>query len=545
MVRKRLVCTFVALAVAVYATTYHLVLGHRATPAMTALYLFDAGLVTYYLLAVGWARRFTDRAPARGRLVCLVPAFEEEPELLHAALDALLRGSVVPDEIHVMDDGSVQNDVVRFRHKRITWHRQANAGKRYAQANILRQLRRDDWDFILTVDGDSVPDRRAVERLLQAMTDPKIMAATGLILTRNWSKNLLTRISDLNIGTSCLMIRTSRSVLGAVETTSGALAMYRAEVVFDNLADYVASGTNGDDRRLTMYALMRGDVVVVNDAHVHSAMPETVRGLYRQRLRWGKSAWQAMPFTAINMRPKLLIFPSLAAFQWLLLPMLVVYMLVSLATSHGTHLRQLGLALAAYMVVRYAETGMYLIDRPGMPWFTRLWTWLLLTPAEMAVKAGVIYPAKYYSAFKLRDRGWVSRGNPHSGTAAPEQPEPDLRLAHGGGRRHRPDHQPPLAALAGATAAATSPAGRRAVPDPDDTGITDGRQLRAQLGQHAAAHVGVSAVRGDRPVVDPDATAVFGPADDPDRTRFDVDAAWLNRGPYGGVAPETPAAARR
>lgn len=445
--RKRFVCAATALAVAAWVILYHLVLGKRATPVMLAFYLFDGALVVYYLAAVGFVRRYTHLPVPPGRVICIVPAFEEEPELLGNALKAILNGTVVPDEVHVMDDGSTDLPVQPFPHPRIVWHRQPNGGKRGAQAAVLESLEAagyrpvqpgeaiDEDDpkqvaYLLTVDSDSVPGERALEYLLQAMNRPQNMAATGLILTRNWRANLLTRIIDLNIGTSCLMIRTSRAVIGAVETTSGALALYRAYVVFNNLADYVDSGTNGDDRRLTCYALMQGDVVVVNEAVVHSAMPETGKGTSRQRERWGKSAWQALPFTAINLRPKLLIFPTLAVYQWLLLPFMVVWVLHEAWQLGLGHIGQFLWAFAAYMVVRYAETGMYLIDRPGMSAWTKLWHWLLLTPAEIVIKLRYIYPAKYKAVFKLRDRGWVTRGNAHGGTAKPSR----LRL-----RRRRPE----------------------------------------------------------------------------------------------------------
>ncbi|MFJ8153904.1 glycosyltransferase [Streptomyces sp. NPDC094468] len=418
-------CVLGAVGVAVWAATYHLALGDSDRYFLTALYLFDAALITFYIASLEMNAHWAKRRPATGRVVAIVPAYEEEPGLLRAALDALLRQTCRIDEIHVVDDGSVQHPVQPFDHPRIVWHRQANGGKRYAQAGVLQKLRRTDWDFILTVDSDSVPGDDALEHLMRAMSKRRVMAATGLILTRNFRQNWITRISDINIGTSCLMIRSSRSALGAVETTSGALALYRAGVVFDNLADYVSSGTNGDDRRLTMYALLRGDVVVVNDAVVHSAMPSTLGGLFRQRLRWGKSSWQALPFAVINLEWKKLLFPLLAVTQWIMLPVLLT-MTASGAFFH-TAPKYVAIAFGSYLAIRYAETAQYMLRRPYMHWTAKLVMWLWATPVELAVKVVVIYPAKYWAVLKLRDRGWVTRGNAHAGrtdspAAAPAVP---------------------------------------------------------------------------------------------------------------------------
>lgn len=420
-------CVFGAVGVAAWAATYHLAIGESDRHFLTGLYLFDAGLIVFYISSLEVNAHWRRRRVATGRVVAIVPAYEEEPQLLRAALDALLRQTFPVDEIHVMDDGSTVHPVEPFAHPKIRWHRQPNGGKRYAQAGVLQKLRREDFDFILTVDSDSVPGDDALECLMRAMSRRRVMAATGLILTRNFRDNWLTRVSDINIGTSCLMIRSSRSVLGAVETTSGALALYRSAVVFDNLADYVKSGTNGDDRRLTMYALLRGDVVVVNDAVVHSAMPDTARGLFRQRLRWGKSSWQALPFAVVNLEWKKLLFPLLAVTQWIMLPVLLV-MSVSGAFSR-VPLHYLGLAFASYAAIRYAETAQYMIRRPHMHWTAKLVMWLWATPAEMLVKIIVIYPAKYWAVLKLRDRGWVTRGNAHAGPAAAPAPAVAVAVA--------------------------------------------------------------------------------------------------------------------
>lgn len=411
MKTRLMACVLGAVGVAVWAATYHLVLGNTDRKFLTGLYLFDAALIVFYISSLE-ANRVWSRLPvAKGRVVVIVPAFEEEPKLLNAAIEALLRQTVPVTEIHVMDDGSVKRPVEPFHHPRVIWHRQTNGGKRYAQAGVLRKLRREDWDYVLTVDSDSVPADDALEHLLRAMSKPKVMAATGLILTRNHDDNWITKVSDLNIGTSCLMIRSSRSVLGAVETTSGALALYRAHILFDNLADYVKSGTNGDDRRLSMYALLEGDVVVNNDAVVHSAMPETIPGLFGQRQRWGKSSWQALPFAVVNLAWHKLLFPLLAVTQWIMLPVLLAM------SATGILFRTQGLyvwaAFASYLAMRYAETAQYLIRRPGMSRKAKFVRWIWATPVEIFVKVAVIYPAKYWSVVKLRDRGWVTRGNAH------------------------------------------------------------------------------------------------------------------------------------
>jgi hyaluronan synthase len=401
--------------VIVWSSVYHFILGGGLhTTFGLAYWLFGDAVIAFYMVAFTRGRSFQNYPVARGRVAVIVPSYEEEdPDAVHKTVRALLAQTVVPDHIFVQDDGSVSFPVVPFDHPKVTWGWTENGGKRHAQGHVLRTMKPEDWDFIMTVDSDAEPEPDALEHMLRAMSHRKVQAATGMILVRNRADNLLTRLTDLNIGTSCLMIRTSRSVIGAVETTSGALALYRSEILFDNLDDYLSSGTNGDDRRLTLYALLRGEVVVVNEAIVHTDMPTTVKGMFRQRLRWGKSGWQALPFSLTNLSGKQLFFPLLAFTQWTVMPLVVLWIFCSVMwAGQGMHAIA---AYLAYMVIRYGETALYMIMRPGMSRWEKLWSWLVFTPMESVLNLTVTRPAKYWALFKLKDRAWVTRGNAHAG----------------------------------------------------------------------------------------------------------------------------------
>lgn len=409
--KQRLFCFLVAIAVIAWALYFHLEISRSASLMMLVFWLTCDAVVAFYLISFAIGRRFIHFPVARGFVVGLVPTYEDSTESVHSTIRSMLNQTRPPDVIHVVDDGS-KNPPAPFDHPKVVWHRKPNGGKRDAQAYVLRQIDPDTVDYFWTIDGDSEVEPTALEHMLRAMSNKKIMACTGMILVRNYRQNFLTRITDLNIGTSCLEVRTSRSLLGAVETTSGALALYRKEIFYDNLEDYLTSGTNGDDRRLTMYAAMRGDIVVVNEARVHTDMPETVSGMFWQRLRWGKSAWQAIPFWLINLSPKQIVFPMMAMVMWALIPITFTWLIVSI-TVNG-HYQHALIASGAYLLIRYGETAQYMISRPGMPNHIKFFWWLVLTPIELLVNLFVTRPAKYWALTKLKQRGWHTRGNAHA-----------------------------------------------------------------------------------------------------------------------------------
>ena len=315
--------------------------------------------------------------------------------------------------IYVVDDGSAIPVGRPFEHPKVIWLRRENGGKRSAQVYALDRMDPADWDFILTVDGDSILGHYALEHQLRAFSRGSVMATTGMVLVRNRTRNLLTRLADLNIGTSCVMMRASRSLLGTLETTSGALAVYRAHILFQHKERYL-QGTYRDDRALAMYSALEGEVVGVNEAVVWSAMPTSVKLTYKQRLRWSKSWWCMIPFVLTNMtRFRQIFFPLFGLTQLAIAPLTIAfifgYSLYSVAHA-DFHPRTLLLYLGVYLVVRYSMTALYMVERPGLRPGQRWRAWLLLTPLEAVYNLVFLNPTKYIALVKLGDHHWGTRG---------------------------------------------------------------------------------------------------------------------------------------
>jgi cellulose synthase/poly-beta-1,6-N-acetylglucosamine synthase-like glycosyltransferase len=396
---------------------------HWFNPNMLFLFSFYAVVVsgTFCIMLSGvfW-RSFTGLPVAPGRVLCIVPVYNEEPELYTAAIWSLINQTRPPDRIHVVDDGS-RFPLVEFSHPLVTWHHQANAGKRHAQAAVLRQYGANSWDYVLTVDSDSVCDPDALEHMLRAMSDPRVQAATGMIFVRNWSVNLLTRLTDINVVTSCLMFRMFRSWMGVVTPTSGALALYRAALVYDNLEDYVTSGTAGDDRRLSFYALLRGRVVGVHEAVVETKLPETWGEIFNQRMRWSKSAWLGIPFVLTNLRnlPVILyMYPLVFAMMW---PFIVVTLVV-LWYKYSNPAIWYGLAFL--ILVSVTMTAIYALYRPSLTVRQRLGQWAL-SPIYPILGLVILRPACYMALAKLRSTSW------HTREVSELAPEPERVEANG------------------------------------------------------------------------------------------------------------------
>lgn len=404
--------TIVVTVTVVLGAVTALVFHQTSDVAMIGYWCLGAFVIDACVIAFVVGRRHLNKDPARGRVLCIVPAYNEEPEGLRQTVLALLR-QTVPVDIVVIDDGSQIPVVPSVDHPRVSWRRQDNIGKRGAQVAVLRSFDRDDYQFILTVDSDSEPYPDACEQLLRAMANPRIQAATGMIYIRNYTSSWVSMGADMDIGTSCVMMRASRSMLGALETTSGALALYRSELLYDHLDAYAVECGTGDDRWLALRALRRGEVVAVAEALVETDMPDTLRGTYRQRLRWARSWWWMLPYVFKYLNGRQMISPFYGLTQLLITPLMTLYIVLATALSFGRRYEGHWLVLltyaGAYVVVRYSLAALYLMGRPRVSLRDKLALFFIGTPAAVLLNIILLLPTRYVALGKLFDNRWQTR----------------------------------------------------------------------------------------------------------------------------------------
>jgi len=304
----------------------------------------------------------------RHYVAVLVPMYNEDPEILTAALESLLHQSRPPDSIHVIDDGSSSSagaDVVRgfvSRHPgrvRLSVHA-TNRGKREAMATGVHT--EPYATLFVTVDSDTVVSPGAVEALVGAFADYRVKGATGMVRALNGRANLLTRLIDVRYANAFLLDRGFQSRLGSVLCACGSLAAWRREVLVDDLDDFVTQRflgercTYGDDRRLTNYALRAGGrVVLVPEAVAHTATPERISHYLRQQARWSRSFLRESLWAVLHLPlGKPAMWLSLVDLvTWFVFSATVIYALVVIPT-HGARLGAVALGVYLLMICAMA-----------------------------------------------------------------------------------------------------------------------------------------------------------------------------------------------
>lgn len=300
-------------------------------------------------LVFAWRREWGGRpipgATAAGHppVSILIPCFNEGPllqETLHAALTIDW-----PDwEVIAIDDGS-QDDT---GHQLDAWaatdprlrvvHLARNQGKALAlRAGAL--LARHEW--LICIDGDALLDPGCVEALVGHLRSrPRLGAVTGNPRIRNRT-SLLGRVQVGEFAMIVGLIKRAQSMLGGLFCVSGVVAAFRRSALHE--VGYWNPHCLTEDIDIT-WRLQRAGWQVDYEprACVWILMPETLRGLWRQRLRWAEGGLQVV-LTNLDLlrRPR----------QWHLLPLmlepllsllwawsLLLLMAIDLAGLLGAHL---------------------------------------------------------------------------------------------------------------------------------------------------------------------------------------------------------------
>lgn len=282
-------------------------------------YIFTAAFIMLvFQMILCFQERVWKVTPRKMRLlnkkyvVCQIPVHNEDIDSLKECIVSILRQTRRVNLIHVVENGvnSVDYTETRQWFKHVceeyradgVWRVTSLKGKRQAQGITVAET--PLADLYLTVDSDAILAPNAVEELIKPFSDAKVFSAAGIVLAVNnrakftsFTKNILCRMTDLWFVTGQLIDRSAQSAMGSVLVNSGVIAMYRAEVLRDNIDGYLNETFFGkpvefsDDSMLTIYALQRGKAVQQPSAYAFTLMPETLSHHIRQYTRWMRGAF--------------------------------------------------------------------------------------------------------------------------------------------------------------------------------------------------------------------------------------------------------------
>ena len=253
--------------------------------------------------AIFWWRRERGRPrfdapvplPVSPPISVLIPCFNEEENAEETITHALALD--YPElEVIAVNDGSRDGtaavlDRLAAIHPRLrVIHLAENQGKAVALRTGALLARHE---ILVCIDGDALLDRHAAWWLVRHFVEtPNVAAVTGNPRIRNRS----TILGRVQVGEfSCIVgtIKRAQKTFGRIFTVSGVITAFRRAAVHQ--VDYWSTDVLTEDIDITWKLYRAGwGVRFEPRALTWILMPETLRGLWKQRLRWAMGGAQTL-----------------------------------------------------------------------------------------------------------------------------------------------------------------------------------------------------------------------------------------------------------
>lgn len=223
----------------------------------------------------------------------IIPARNEEKVIGHT-IRSVLESDYEPKEVIVVDDASTDRTfevASKYQGPRVKVLRKEVGGMGKARA-LNFGLRFARGEVVVFIDADTLITREAIGELVRKLQDPNVSAVAGNVMVRN-RVNLLTKLQAVEYIATFHLFRKGLSVLGAVPIISGALGAFRRDIL--EITGFYDADTLTEDFDVTVKALKAGKVVQASSyAVAFTEVPERLRSLYKQRLRWYRGAFEVL-----------------------------------------------------------------------------------------------------------------------------------------------------------------------------------------------------------------------------------------------------------
>ncbi|EJN07879.1 poly-beta-1,6-N-acetyl-D-glucosamine synthase [Herbaspirillum sp. YR522] len=252
---------------------------------MTHVWL--AGAALYY---IKWERGQPERIVlGHTPMVSILLPCHNEEDNIHDTIGWLARQDYPDYEIVAINDGSSDNtgallDQLCTRHPRLrVAHLAENQGKAVA-LHVGALMSRSE--YLVCIDGDALLDVNACSWMVSHFAYPNVGAVTGNPRIRNRS-TLLGKIQVGELSSIVGIIKRAQRIYGRIFAVSGVIVAFRKSALAD--VDFWTPDMITEDVDITWKLQRAGwDVRFEPNAKCWILMPETLAGLWKQRVRWAQ-----------------------------------------------------------------------------------------------------------------------------------------------------------------------------------------------------------------------------------------------------------------
>ncbi len=250
-------------------------------------WLWIVGGVWFYLKREAF--RSSQPTPSSAGCSIIIPCFNEQDQV-RETIKYALQSQYPCFEIIAVNDGSsdqtaaILNELEQLHPQLRVVHLAENQGKAYALRAGAMVSR---YEYLICIDGDALLHPHAVLWMMHHLvTFPRVGAVTGNPRIINRS-SVLGKIQVAEFSSIIGLIKRAQRSYGRIFTVSGAIAGFRKSAL--NRIGFWRDDMITEDIDVSWRLQFdHWDIHYVPDALCYIYMPETFKGLWKQRLRWAQ-----------------------------------------------------------------------------------------------------------------------------------------------------------------------------------------------------------------------------------------------------------------
>lgn len=288
------------------------------------------GTIIYIFFSELWLKQKPNKEIGNEGISFLVPCFNEE-ETIKDTIKNLLALDFPNKQIIVINDGSTDNSakIIYELQKYLDFtfiDLEFNNGK----ANALNKgIDYAKYDYVMGIDADTLIDDNAPYFMIEHFKkNPKLAAVTGNPRIRN-KKSILGKIQTIEYASMVGSIKRTQALTGKINTISGVFTLFRKSAI-EKVGKWDIDMITEDIAISWKFHLAGLHIKYEPRALCRMLVPETIPGLWKQRLRWAQGGQEVVirdlkkGLKSFNFAMYFLIFEQIFSLIWVYSVLLVL-----------------------------------------------------------------------------------------------------------------------------------------------------------------------------------------------------------------------------
>lgn len=249
----------------------------------------------YYALLYEW--KFNKKVPKNigSKGISFLIACYNEGDTIVETINNVYNLDFPNKQIIVINDGSSDNTAEAIEKLQTTLNFTfINLKENKGKANALNQgFEYAIYDYVMGIDADTIIDNDAPYYMLEAFDhNPKLAAVTGNPRIRN-KQSILGKIQAVEYASIIGAIKRSQTISGKISTISGVFTLYKKAAV-EKVGKWDTDMITEDIAISWKFHINDLEIKYEPRALCWMLVPETVGGLWKQRIRWAQGGQEVL-----------------------------------------------------------------------------------------------------------------------------------------------------------------------------------------------------------------------------------------------------------